>query len=107
MTPHEHTRRDQSFALRDSLLGSSFSFLTVAVAVLLAASLRVTPGTIAPDMAPPFDPRIFRDYVPLPDIGGGARPSVAAAGDAAELRTQRGNLSPVVLVGLSGRSGRP
>ena len=79
MTPHEHTRRSQSLALRDSLLGSSFSFLTVAVAVLLAASLRPSPGTMTPEIAPPFDPRVFTDYVPLPDAGGGARPSVAPA----------------------------
>ena len=40
MTPHDLIRRDQSLVLRDSLLGSSFSWLTIAVAVLIAVSLR-------------------------------------------------------------------
>ena len=68
MTPHERIRRDQSLVLRDSLLGSSFSYLTIAVAVLLAASLRAVPAVIAP-IAPPWniDERLINKILEIPD----------------------------------------
>jgi len=79
MTTHDHIRHEQSIVLRDSLLGSSLSYLTLAVALLLAASLRTTAPIdepAAPEWIP--EPIDIRNYVPLPESPGAPAPTPVA-----------------------------
>ncbi len=70
MTPHDQMRRDQSLVLRDSLLGSSFSWLTIAVAVLFAASLRSSPVISEPPIRIlDIDDHVLEDILALTDGG--------------------------------------
>jgi len=73
MTLHDDIRREHSLALRDSLLGSSFSWLTLTVLLLVALTFRATPETRVfeiPVYEPP--PRSDDTYVPeVPNAGGG------------------------------------
>lgn len=76
MTLHDQIRRDQSLVLRDSLLGSSFSWLTIVVAVLLAASLRSAPVIDeAPGFLYEFDERLIEKFVPIAD-GAAPMPTI-------------------------------